>query len=87
MRRMRTISRARNARCEAMESVKSQGPQRSCVSPPPPPKRQKYEGPVEIDAEPLRCSTPQPQEQDGEDLDKSLEILGISHDSIRKLAI
>ena len=70
-----------------MESVKAKVRNEACVSPAPPPKRQKYEGPVEIDAERLRCSTPQPQEEDGEDLDKSLEILGISHDSIRKFAI
>ena len=72
-----------------MKSAKTKG-QGSCNEarePSPPPKRQKFEGLVEIDAEPLRCSTPQPPDamvgENGEDLDKSLEILGISHESIR----
>lgn len=62
-----------------------------CGFSPPPPKRPKCEGPgVEVAAEPLRCSTPQPpggEEENGEDLDKTLEDLGISHDSIGKFVL
>ena len=53
---------------------------------PPRPKRPKLEGPEVVDAEPLRCSTPQPvegesgEEENGEeDLDATL---GISHENI-----
>ena len=54
----------------------------------PPPKRQKLEGPGAMeDGQPLRCSTPQPPggEETGEDLDSTLESLGLSQDSVGKL--
>ena len=35
---------------------------------------------VEGEEEPLRCSTPQPAAVSGEELDATLEDLGISHD-------
>ena len=61
------------------------------ISFPPSPKKIKIDSDLAEDCQdvPLRCSTPQPAEGffDDENLDATLEILGISHDSIGLLAL
>ena len=69
-----------------MESEEEDGVVITHVSPPPS-KRSRVNQEVadlvvEGEEEPLRCSTPQPAAVSGEELDATLEDLGISHDSI-----